>query len=129
MAAFYFGFNMPFLDNRGVLARQEDARLIKNDILQLLLTIPGERVHRPKFGTILRTSVFDPLTDATISQLQQSVKTAIINNEPRLNNPEVSITVDKDKSQVNVKVVGDLNYDSNERLEIIASIDAPGARL
>ncbi len=129
MKAFYFGFNPPFRDNRGVLARQEDSRLIKNDILQLLLTIPGERVHRPTFGTILRTSVFDPLTDANVATLEQSIQRALILNEPRLNNPQVHITVDRDKSLVNVRVIGELSYDTNERLEIIASIDAPGAVL
>lgn len=129
MKAFYFGFNPPFRDNRGIMARQEDSRLIKNDILQLLLTLPGERVHRPTFGTVLRSSVFDPLTDSNIRILEQSIRRALVLNEPRLKDPTVQITVDRDKSMVNVRVVGELNYDANERLEIIASIDAPGAVL
>jgi hypothetical protein len=51
----WFGFNPPFIGGQQkVMSRQEDLRLIKNDLLQLLLTVPGERVHRPTFGSPIR---------------------------------------------------------------------------
>ena len=56
--ATYFGQNPPFVGGaEKVLSRQEDIRLIKNDILQLIMTSPGERVHRPNFGTAVRETI------------------------------------------------------------------------
>ena len=60
----FYGFNPPFLGgNQNVLSRQEDVRLIQTDILQLLLTSPGQRVMRPNFGTSINYQLFDPLDE------------------------------------------------------------------
>lgn len=60
----WFGFNPPFLGGaQNVMSKQMDERLIKNDIMQLLLTLPGERVHRPDFGTQLRSYPFELMDD------------------------------------------------------------------
>lgn len=80
-----FGFNPPFVGGQQkFLSRQEDERLIKNDLLQLLLTLPGERVMRPRFGVNLRNVVFEQLDDITIELLREEVATAVANYLPTI---------------------------------------------
>ena len=99
----YYGFNPPiFGGHQNILSRQVDEQLIKNDILQLLLTTPGERVMRPDFGTILKSSVFD-LNDRTLlNKLRDNILQAIRTFEPRVTTT-VRVTSDGDQT-VNVSV-------------------------
>lgn len=64
----------------GRVAREGDeGRYIEQLIRQVLLTAPGERVHRPSFGAGLRRLVFAPLSPATASLTQTLVFQALDN--------------------------------------------------
>ncbi len=102
----YFGFNPPFIGGpSGILSRQEEDKLIKNDLLQLLLTIPGERVMLPNFGTQLRAIIFDQLDDATLDLLSFGVTTAINQYEPRIALQNVYIQPDYDRHGIALRIV------------------------
>jgi hypothetical protein len=139
----YYGFNPPFLSAvqtaantnpsnaepnryRGILPRQVDIRLVKNDILQLLFTIPGERVHRPTFGTTLRSTVFEPMTDRVMSDLRSNIISAINENEPRLINVDVQLTAVPADLLLKVIVSGNMSYAPTEQFLLDTSIPAPG---
>lgn len=101
----YFGFNPPFFGGpSGVLSRQENEKLIKNDLLQLLLTLPGERVMLPAFGTNLRTTVFEQLDTATIEFLRIDVAQAIATFEPRIKVQDVQLQPDYDRNGLVVRI-------------------------
>ena len=89
----------------------EDEKLIKNDILQLLLTSPGERVMRPDFGTEVRRFVFEGITQDSIDGLKESILNAIATFEPRLTATTVEIQTKLDENYVNIKVYGNFNID------------------
>jgi phage baseplate assembly protein W len=101
---------------------QTDERLIKNDLLQLLLTSPGERAFRPNFGTELRRSTFEPIDTFTINSLKVSIAQAIKQFEPRVSTSEVVIERDDDHNQLNVKVFAALTIDPNRVLELNLTI-------
>jgi len=97
MAALWFGFNAPFIDGGGrILPRQENERLIKNDLLQLLFTVPGERVMSPDFGVNLRNFPFEQLDEESLASIEQEIRDKIIRFEPR-------VLVDPGPSGVEVK--------------------------
>lgn len=103
--ATYYGFNPPFLGGRqNVLSRQVDERLIKNDIVQLVLTLPGERVHRPRFGTLLRALVFDLADENTLSSLSRNIQSAIEQNDERVRVNSVTCTPEQDGLVVVVRI-------------------------
>ena len=102
----YFGFNPPFIGGpSGILSRQEDDKLIKNDLLQLLLTLPGERVMMPNFGTELRATIFDQLDNATIEMLKRDVSQAIAQYEPRIEVRSILFRPDYDKHGLAIRIV------------------------
>lgn len=126
MANFY-GMAPPWVGGQqGVLSRQEDDRLIKNDIYQLLTTTPGERVHRPNFGTIVMMSLFEPLTDSILDDIRSSILQALRLEEPRLIDPQVSVTALTGLSGVNVIVSGRLTSDPASTFEMSFSLKKPG---
>jgi phage baseplate assembly protein W len=100
----WFGYNMPFLTPDAVLPAQYDVRLIKNDLLQLLLTSPGERRGRPKFGTPLRKFPFEQLDSISTNALTQAIKTAIALYEPRVLFQKVTLVPDPTSTGVIVTV-------------------------
>lgn len=100
----WFGYNMPFLTPDAVLSAQYDTRLIKNDLLQLLLTSPGERRGRPNFGTPLRKFPFEQLDSISTNALTQAIKTAIGLYEPRVLFKKISLAPDPSSTGVRVTV-------------------------
>jgi len=57
--------------------------LLLQDIQQLILTIPGERVMRPEFGCALKNQLWENLGDAEIDGAT-SIRVALDNFEPRI---------------------------------------------
>lgn len=117
--ATFYGFNPPFIGGpQNVLSRQEDDRLIKNDILQLLLTVPGERVMRPSFGVPLRSFVFEQSTVSDINSLKGDIERALEDFEPRVTVETVDIETDEERNGINVKIVVRLKKDLKRLLTI-----------
>lgn len=103
----FFGFNAPFLTKNGkLIERQVDDRLIKNDLLQLLLTAPGERVMRPDFGTGIRPYLFELIDDNGIQALKDNIKAAVEKFERRVTLADVVIVTDPGHNLVTIKVYG-----------------------
>ena len=105
MPGTWYGANAPFIGGQNsVLTMQIDEKLIRNDLLQLLLTSPGERVMRPDFGTGIRTFVFENMTSDSLAALQQNILDAIAKWEPRVTATSVTLQSDDDNNLLRIKV-------------------------
>jgi uncharacterized protein len=82
----------------GVEAGQTATAAYDDDVRQAILIIlgtdPGERVMRPDFGAGLSAFVFEPLNPATMEALRQRVLEALIDWEPRIDVESVTATAD-----------------------------------
>ena len=120
----FFGANAPFISTGGkILQRQEDERLIKNDLLQLLLTAPGERVMRPDFGTGIRPYLFEPIDDSGLNILRSNIREAVAKFEPRVTLSEVVIDRDDGNSLIKIKLNGKFNFDQFTKAEFPGQTD------
>lgn len=110
----FFGHNAPFLSgnsgNLSVLPRQEDDRLIRNDLVQLLLTAPGERIMRPDYGAPIRTFVFEQMDDRGKSELERGIRNAIAKHERRVRVSNIEIQF-QDNNTANIKIFGSFTLD------------------
>jgi phage baseplate assembly protein W len=58
-------------DDRGAVAVTDDAdRHLRDKIVAVLFTAPGERVNAPRFGVGLDRTVFEPLDELTIAAVE-----------------------------------------------------------
>ena len=119
----YFGYNYPFYDKTFVLPPQEGLRLIKNDLLQLLLTSPGERVRRPDYGTIIRASVFEPLDSALEANIRDSIREAIFLYEQRVDLKSIIIDRNEANYLMSITVYCSLRSDPNITVNVTANLN------
>ena len=68
--------------NDVVVSRNESA--IKQAIVNLLLTNKGERLMNPKYGSDIRSYLFEPLDFGTAARVRESINYCISNFEPRI---------------------------------------------
>ncbi len=61
-----------------------DTEVIKADLIQLLLTEPGERVMMPQFGTGLRKYIFEQGTNSMTIEIEKLIISAISTWEKRI---------------------------------------------
>ncbi len=122
----YYGWNAPFVGGlQGVMTRQSGQRLIKNDLLQLLLTLPGERIMRPDFGTRLRAVVFENLTDIDLELLADELRQQIATQDPRVVVHQSSVTRDDNRHGLLVRLVVSLRVDPSQQFSMETFIAGP----
>jgi phage baseplate assembly protein W len=72
------------VSNRGTVDMVEGAASVRQALLMLLATRPGERVMRPHYGCHLHRLVFSPNDDTTAGIAIHYVRQAIEHWEPRI---------------------------------------------
>lgn len=86
---------------RGIMAQKTGVNQIKADLLQLLLTNPGERVMIPTYGTPLRKLLFEPNDSFLINKAKQVISDAILKWEPRVIIENIEVTNQTPRSALN----------------------------
>lgn len=75
----------------GSLATVAEEEDVREAVLIILGTAPGERVMRPDFGTGIHALVFEPITTSLLERVRLNVTEALIKWEPRIDNIEVKV--------------------------------------
>ena len=89
------GISFPLgVDALGRIALNSLEDHVRQSILLILQTAPGERVMNPDFGAGLNNLVFEPISSATLALAQHRVKDALTRFEPRIDVLNVDVTVD-----------------------------------
>lgn len=112
----FLGLQYPLIKTaRGTMAQKSGVDQIKADLLQLLLTNPGERVMLPAFGTPLRELMFEPNDPTLEIRARQIISDAILLWEPRVVVTDIEISSQADKDFLNPN-------DSYDEIEAILQI-------
>lgn len=82
------------LDPRGQIDYARDDRSVREVMLNILLTRPGERVMRPQFGAGLLDFVHLPNNETTRQLLARTARKALEQCEPRVVIDEVVVLPD-----------------------------------
>jgi len=98
----FLGLQYPLVKTtRGLLAQNNGVEQIKADLLQLLLTNPGERVMLPDFGTPLRKLIFEQNDSSLELFAKQMISDSITKWEPRIVISDISVTSKFDSKDLN----------------------------
>jgi phage baseplate assembly protein W len=76
---------------------------IKYNIMNFLLTNPGERVFNPTFGAGIRSSLFEQITSDSLDQIEMSIRAQVEANFPQIRVVSLNVIGDPDYNSVNVK--------------------------
>ena len=92
---------------------------IKSNLINLLLTSPGERFHEPTYGVGIRDYIFEQNTDdfnSKIANLKQLISTKLGTHIPqiRLSNLTVSPVPNSNNLIINIKYTILLDNDTNQ---------------
>lgn len=81
-------------DNKGNIRMDEGADNIETSVRMILGTAKGERVMYPEFGCDIHDHVFSSLSPTTLNRIEDSVRTALVRWEPRIDVESVDATLD-----------------------------------
>lgn len=110
----FLGVPYPTLkDPRGYWYSQSGVSTIKSDLLQLLLTNPGERVMLPEYGTALRKLLFEPNDPTLAEQARNLIINSISRWEPRIAVQNIEVSTNIDDTSLNT------NDDSTQKDHIL----------
>jgi phage baseplate assembly protein W len=86
---------------RGLLHVQHGIEQVKSDLLQLLLTNPGERVMLPDYGTPLNTLIFEQNDDLLADSAKQMIINSIQMWEPRITVSQIDVSNGVSEDELN----------------------------
>jgi len=84
-----------------------DLRAIKNSIINIMTTSPGEKILNPTFGIDLRDYLFEPVTEITSGLIANDIITGFALQEPRikfLKKPEVIPNEEEQSYTINMVI-------------------------
>jgi phage baseplate assembly protein W len=91
------GFSWPMsIDHTGSIRLTDSADDLDRSITIVLLTAPGERVMRPKFGCRIWDLLFEPITPNLLGLISEAVRDALAQWEPRITVEQVTPVADED---------------------------------
>ena len=86
----------------------KNERAIIRSVRNIVETIPTERFFNPDFGSEVRSSLFGIIDYATLSIIEEQIKTSINLYEPRVENVQVSVNSEFDDNALEVTVIFDI---------------------
>jgi len=112
----FLGLQYPLVKGpRGIMAQKTGVDQIKADLLQLLLTEPGERVMMPTYGTPLKKLFFEPNDIILEVEARRIISESILQWEPRIAITNIAVTSAFDSDDLS-------QDDTGEELEAILGI-------
>ena len=68
-----------------------DLQAIKNSIINIFLTSPGQKILNPEFGIDLRRYLFEPVNSSTAYRIKYDINTKLPGQEPRIQIQNVNV--------------------------------------
>jgi len=98
------GVNLPFSGPIAFESNYQTRDSIKNNLINYLLTNPGERVDNPTFGAGLREYIFTQIENNNLEFIKEDLQDKINGNFSNidLNNVDVFKNVNENTIQINI---------------------------
>tara|TARA_R110002020_G_scaffold449574_1_gene662906 strand:+ start:969 stop:1457 length:489 start_codon:yes stop_codon:yes gene_type:complete len=79
-----------------------DLDAIKNSIVNIFLTSPGQKILNPDFGLDLRRYIFEPISSFNSISITEKIKWDLPWMEPRINLISVDVVPDEDNNKYHI---------------------------
>jgi uncharacterized protein len=111
------GFGWPFgVDHTGSIRLADPLDHLDRSIEIVLMTAPGERLMRPQFGCAIWELLFEPVTPSLLGRIQEAVRRAVAQWEPRVEVVDVRPEPDpEDQSLVRIHLTYEVKATNDRR--------------
>ena len=113
------GINLPLNGPSVFKSNFQTKDAIKNNLINYLLTNPGERIENPLFGAGLRSYLFTQITDNDLSYIKEDLQSKIEVNFPTVKLEEVDVLQTVNTNTIRVIISYSIpNTGINDTLEL-----------
>jgi phage baseplate assembly protein W len=107
-----------------------DLNAIRNSIVNLFNTTPGDRILMPDYGCSLRNFIFNPISETTSRLIGRNIKTAIEQWEPRVTIVNINIDSYESRQEYVITLVLQVPFLQNgQTLDLTGIFNRQGFRL
>ena len=103
-----------------------DEGAIKNSLVNLFTTMPGQKLLNPDYGLSINQFLFMPLTEDTAEDIGQRILKGIQTYEPRVTVKNINVNLDVDNSQYDVYLTLTIPALSNSTVKFTGVLSQPG---
>jgi phage baseplate assembly protein W len=98
------GVDLPLSGPTAFIPNYQTKDAIRNNLINYLLTNPGERIENPSFGAGLRAYIFTQISNDNLDYIKEDLQEKISNNFADINLEEVEVlqSVNSNTIQVNI---------------------------
>lgn len=120
--------------NNGLLQEKEikdivvdyDLGAIRNSIVNIFTTIPGQKILNPFFGLNLVQYLFEPCDEYTAQIIGQSIKDGITTYEPRVTLTKIRVIAQPEDSSYEITLLINVPTLSNTSFELTGTLSNSG---
>ena len=99
------GVSLPFNGGAGPFnSTYSTKNQVKSNLLNLLLTVPGERIMNPEFGCRLKELLFEGITDDINELITNTINTSIFTYIPEIESTNIVVNSSRDENLITVTV-------------------------
>lgn len=113
------GFDLPINGEAVFIPNYQTKDAVKTNLINFLLTNPGERPGNPTFGAGLRRFIFTQLEQDNLDFIKEDLQEKINQNIPNIFLENIEILSSPNFNQINIKIFYSIpNTGINDELEL-----------
>lgn len=103
-----------------------DIEAIRNSLVNLFSTTPGQKILNPEYGLDLRKFLFLPATVDTAEEIRREIYTQFTRSEPRVTIKSVKITVFEDVNEYDITIYYNIPALNIENITMLGTLNQNG---
>ena len=104
-----------------------DLGAIKNSIVNIFTTFPGDKLLNPEFGLNLNQFLFFPCNTDTAQLIGEEINKQIVKQEPRVNVRKVTVTAEVNNDQYRILLELEVPFiNNNNSINFNALLNSTG---
>lgn len=113
------GVDIPFSEPGVFTPNYQTRDAVKNNLVNYLLTNPGERIQNPTFGAGLREYIFTQIETGNFDFIKKDLQTKINTNFNNIRLEEINVFQNENENTININIDYSIpNTGINDTLEL-----------
>ena len=113
------GVDLPFSEPGVFTSNFQTRDAIKNNLINYLLTNPGERIENPTFGAGLRKYIFTQIESGNFEFIKDDLQNKINNNFNNIQIDDILVFENENENTINIQIDYNIpNTGINDTLEL-----------